>query len=388
MDLRFEIENQKLTISTKEFIVDKSNKYLNLVFDFITDDWADTTKFCILKNHTENYLFPIADNTVNVPYDAVSDDNIRITVYGIKLDDTRITTNEIGLLLNHSGYTTDISNIEDLTPTVAEDLYLKLGQKLNITDIDDELDINSADPVQNKIVLGALNGKSGVDHKHNVSDVLDFPNLANVATSGSYDDLSHKPTLNSLGGVVSITRQAEPDEDYFATYVLTQGGSQVGVKINIPKDKFLESSEVKTCTTEGVPQGFHVGDVYLDMVFNVETGKKHQYVLLNDLIDIYSADNVTLELINGCFKVKNKGIGQVQLTDEVNTKLGYAEAFNSSAAKNISSSDLLYWNAKQDTSNLVTSWGSTLSDSKYPSEKLVKDTIETYIGNINDYIGE
>ena len=195
MDLRFEIENQKLTISTKEFIVDKSNKYLNLVFDFITDDWADTTKFCILKNNTENYLFPIADNKVNVPFDAVRDDNIRITVYGIKLDDTRITTNEIGLLLNHSGYTTDISNIEDLTPTVAEDLYLKLGQKLNITDIDAELDINSADPVQNKIILTALNGKSGVDHKHNVSDVLDFPNLSNVALSGSYNDLSNKPTL-------------------------------------------------------------------------------------------------------------------------------------------------------------------------------------------------
>lgn len=33
-------------------------------------------------------------------------------------------------------------------------------------------------------------------------------------------------------------------------------------------------------------------------------------------------------------------------------------------------------NNKQNTSNLVTSWGSTTSDSKYPSEKLTKDTLD------------
>ena len=380
MDLRFEIENQKLTISNKEFIVDKSNKYLNLVFDFITDDWADTTKFCILKNNTENYLFPIADNTVNVPYDAVSDDNIRITVYGIKLDDTRITTNEIGLLLNHSGYTTDISNIEDLTPTVAEDLYLKLGQKLNITDIDAELDINSADPVQNKIIYAALNGKSGVDHKHNVSDVLDFPNLANVATSGSYNDLSNKPTVESLGADVTV-EQVEATAGYFASYQVLQDGEPVGAKINIPKDYLVKSASIKEID----------GKTYIDFVINTKdsTGEDEHLLLdVSTLLNVYEADNSTLVLNNGVFSVKNKGIGVSKLSDDVNTKLGYADNWNSSAAKNISSSDLVYWNGKQDVNNLVTSWGSTLSDSKYPSEKLVKDTIETYIGNINDYIGE
>lgn len=31
---------------------------------------------------------------------------------------------------------------------------------------------------------------------------------------------------------------------------------------------------------------------------------------------------------------------------------------------------------KENTSNKVTSWGDTLSDTKYPSEKLVKETID------------
>jgi hypothetical protein len=39
-------------------------------------------------------------------------------------------------------------------------------------------------------------------------------------------------------------------------------------------------------------------------------------------------------------------------------------------------------------SNIVTEWESTLSDTKVASEKLTKNTIDTYIGNINDYIGE
>jgi len=265
---------------------------------------------------------------------------------------------------------------------------LKLNTKLNISAVDDELDINSADPVQNKVILTALNGKADSIHNHLVNDITDFPSLANVATSGNYNDLTNKPTLESLGGIINVIRQNVPDDDYFATYIITQAGSQVGVKINIPKDKFLKSCEVKTCTVEDVPEGFHVGDIYLDMVFNESTGDRHQYVLLNDLIDIYSADNVTLELVNGQFRVKAKGIGATQLSDDVNLKLGYADTFNSSACKNITSSDLLYWNAKQDAANLTTSWGSTLSDIKYPSEKLVKNTIDNYIGDINDYIGE
>lgn len=39
-------------------------------------------------------------------------------------------------------------------------------------------------------------------------------------------------------------------------------------------------------------------------------------------------------------------------------------------------------------SDIVTSWETTLSDTKVPSEKLVKNTLDNYIGDINNYIGE
>ena len=41
----------------------------------------------------------------------------------------------------------------------------------------------------------ALNGKANSSHTHTKSQITDFPSLATVATSGSYNDLSNKPTI-------------------------------------------------------------------------------------------------------------------------------------------------------------------------------------------------
>lgn len=40
-----------------------------------------------------------------------------------------------------------------------------------------------------------LNGKASSSHTHTKSQITDFPSLATVATSGSYSDLSNKPTI-------------------------------------------------------------------------------------------------------------------------------------------------------------------------------------------------
>ena len=60
--------------------------------------------------------------------------------------------------------------------------------------VDSTLDATSSNAVSNSVVSNALDGKSDVGHTHTVSDVTDFPTLATVATSGSYNDLSNKPT--------------------------------------------------------------------------------------------------------------------------------------------------------------------------------------------------
>lgn len=77
-------------------------------------------------------------------------------------------------------------------------------------------------------------------HTHTKSDITDFPTLAAVATSGSYDDLSNKPTIPSaytlpiasasaLGGVKSATTGTTSGRDY-----KVQVNSDGTMKVNVP----------------------------------------------------------------------------------------------------------------------------------------------------------
>ena len=50
-----------------------------------------------------------------------------------------------------------------------------------------------------------LTGKSDVGHTHTKTDITDFPSLATVATSGSYSDLSNKPSIPTITDTYSGT---------------------------------------------------------------------------------------------------------------------------------------------------------------------------------------
>lgn len=77
-------------------------------------------------------------------------------------------------------------------------------------------------------------------HTHTKSDITDFPTLATVATSGSYNDLSNKPTIppayilpiasaSALGGVKSATTGTASGRDY-----KVQINSDGTMKVNVP----------------------------------------------------------------------------------------------------------------------------------------------------------
>lgn len=77
-------------------------------------------------------------------------------------------------------------------------------------------------------------------HTHTKSDITDFPTLAAVATSGSYNDLSNKPAIPSaytlpiasasaLGGVKSATTGTTSERDY-----KVQVNSDGTMKVNVP----------------------------------------------------------------------------------------------------------------------------------------------------------
>lgn len=201
------------------------------------------------------------------------------------------------------------------------------------TPIDSSLSDISENPVQNKIIKGALDSK------------LESSDLDDVAFSGSYNDLSNTPTF-------TIEQQVTADSGYLATYAFKINGVQTGSKINIPKDYLVKSASVETVTTADTPvQGYEVGDTYLDFVINTKdnTGSdEHLYLLVTDLIDTYTADESTLTLSNNQFSVKNGGITLTKLSSSVQTSLGYADDWNSSPAKGITSANINSWNNKSN----------------------------------------
>ena len=362
MDLNFEINNQILTRTDDNEFVNKSRNYIRCNFSFKSSEWNGVNKFVIFKNEKDEayevYLGNSCECQCIIPSPVLTGSYFLISLYGGNV----ITTTEKRVVLLNSGYTHDISSVEDYD----EDIFIQMLELLE----------GKADDADLSVVA-----KTG-----EYTDLNNLPNLSNVATSGDYNDLSNKPTVASLGADVQVNQLQTPNEGCIKSYQVLQGNERKGVYIDIPLIPFLKSAEVKTCTVENVPPGFHVGDIYFDLVFNTEDEDRHEYVDLSSLIDTYTSDNLTLQLVNGVFSVKNKGVGSAQLSDDVNLKLGYAEHYNSSVCKNITNNDILNWNNKQSTSNLVTSFGSTPSDTKYPSEKLVKDTIDNVIGTIDDWL--
>ena len=234
---------------------------------------------------------------------------------------------------------------------------------LSNTTVDSSFVADSVNPVQSKVIKEAL------DLKANAAG------LATVATTGSYNDLTDAPTIDELGGIVDVVKQVTAETGFAATYVVKQNGSQVGSKINIPKDFLVRSATMGTVSTADSPQqGFAVGDKYLDFVVNTandDETPQHIYINVKDLIDTYTADESTITLSNGQFAVKAGGIGTTQLSSSVQTSLGYADAFNASAAAGITSTDISNWNAKSDL---------TTSD--------VETTVEAYLTALAAALGQ
>lgn len=211
-------------------------------------------------------------------------------------------------------------------------------------------------------VTTQLNGKANASHNHTITDVTNLQStlngkantadLATVATTGDYDDLLNKPTIADFGGVVTVEQQNTAETGYLTTYVIKQNGTQVGSKINIPKDYLVKSATVETCDTANSPvSGYKLGDKYLDFIINTKDSSgtdEHLYILVTDLVDDYTADNSTLQLSNKQFSVKTGGIARTHLAAAVQTSLGYADNYNSSVAKNITQTNINTWNAKSD----------------------------------------
>ena len=75
-----------------------------------------------------------------------------------------------------------------------------------------------------------LDGKANSSHTHTKSQITDFPNLSTVATSGSYNDLSNKPTIPTVNNATLTIQKNGTTVDSFTA----NSSSDKTVNITVP----------------------------------------------------------------------------------------------------------------------------------------------------------
>ena len=131
--------------------------------------------------------------------------------------------------------------IEDIKAPSIQDLWLN-GEKLKYYGEKGWQDIKGQDAptVKWDDIDDKPESFTPSSHTHTKSDITDSPTLAAVATSGSYNDLSNKPTIppaytlpiasaSALGGVKSATTGTTSERDY-----KVQVNSDGTMKVNVP----------------------------------------------------------------------------------------------------------------------------------------------------------
>lgn len=171
--VNFKINEQHVEKKDNVYLVNKTKNYLKFNFTF-NETWDDYEKYILFHSKEKNYefLLPYDEEmecySITVPSQILLGKHFRFSLYGIKIideDETRITTNDFRVRLDHSGYTQDISSYDD--DTGIDDIF---------TIIQMELDAKADnDNVYNKADMALLLlGKSDLNHNHSHNDIVDF----------------------------------------------------------------------------------------------------------------------------------------------------------------------------------------------------------------------
>ena len=145
---------------------------------------------------------------------------------------------------------------------------------------------------------------------------------------------------------VTVEKQGTAESGYLATYVVKQNGTQVGSKINIPKDFVVKNASVKTCAEKDKPvSGLNVGDKYIDLEINTvdqTESSTHIYLPIKDMVDAYAgATTTTVKVEIGSdnsisASILDGSVSYSKLSSDVTSKFADLEAADTGLRADIS----------------------------------------------------
>ena len=126
--LIFNIRHQEISRIDKFYAVEKSENYLQAVFNFKTEDWDGTIKTAIFKNTKSGVIKDVilSEDRCIIPWEVLTEKSkMEVAVHGTT-PDTRITTNFTEFHLNPTLY--GGSATEEPTPDVYQQILERLEE--------------------------------------------------------------------------------------------------------------------------------------------------------------------------------------------------------------------------------------------------------------------
>lgn len=266
--------------------------------------------------------------------------------FGVSVDDVVDALNELKSQIN-------ILNDNDTTAgSVAKAI------KDAVEALDTSSDVGIASQSGKAITItGSIKEENGIIADGSATDIT----LADVASTGAAEDVTTAaiddgeatPTqlyaagtvqgileaiardLNDLGteSAVTVEKQTTAETGYISTYVVKQNGTQVGEKINIPKDYLVKSASVQTVTVVDEPySGAEVGDKYIDFVINTRDGSgtdEHLYLPLDDLMAAISGGTTSEATVS----IDAHNVITVSIVKIAASKIAYSNTTSGSAVE-------------------------------------------------------
>lgn len=435
MELKFKIKHQVLKRTDTHTIVDLSQDYLTCRFKFISDEWEGLPKYVIFTSHDgiNNliYLGTDMEKTVYVPNSLLQGNKFRITVYGF-VGTYRITTTRRTISIIPSGYTTDITPIDE---DADEDFFSRISEEIEElnTIVSTKAELIHQHNISDVSNLGrVLDGKADTNHTHN-EYLTEHQSLADyVKTNDSrltdareplnhthtkaeisdfnhthdYDDLTNKPELFD-GSYNSLT---DKPELFTGSYDDLSNKPSIPSKISDLTDDsdFIEKSE-----TSGLIKNDGSIDENSYALANhnhsgVYADASHDHTV-SDITDFPTIPSKVSDLDNDSgfltehqslsdYIQKSQTAGLVKNDGSIDTSnyLTNHQSLKTINNESIVGTGNITINAGTNV-DIVTNangWNNNLSDSKVPSEKLVKNSLDNKVdketgkglfsGNYND----
>lgn len=141
----------------------------------------------------------------------------------------------------NSSHTHSSSDVTGLSTVATSGSYTDLTDKPNIPSavlVDTALSSTSTNAIANNTVKNALDGKANSSHTHSASDITS--GLATVATSGSYNDLSNKPTIPTVN---NATLTIQKNGTSVGTFTANQS-TNATINITCVDDSFATDAQI------------------------------------------------------------------------------------------------------------------------------------------------